>query len=248
MTRSRTPGSDFEPDSGFLTRWSRLKQASGVVENEAANENALGTGGSGENAGPSTGQDSAARPPTDADMPPVDSLTPDSDYTGFLSPGVSDALRKRALKKLFLSEVFNVRDGLDEYDDDFTQFEKLGDIVTADMRHQLEMQARREAEKRLQHEDRPALAGDTGDGGTDSGAPEAAPEADATGGHIAAGSEQDDTSANMAAAPAPVAEPGTHTTASAGPDAADHEDHDERRLAAVTDRANPATAEGSNHE
>ena len=243
MTRSRTPGSDLEPGSGFLARWSRLKQASGVDETEAANENALGTGGSGENAERSTGQGSIARVPTDADMPPVDSLTPDSDYSGFLSPGVSDALRKRALRKLFQSEVFNVRDGLDDYDDDFTQFEKLGDIVTADMRHQLEMQARREAEKRLQHDDRPALAGDTGDGGSDNGAP----EAEAAGGHIAAGSDHDDAPAELPAAPAPVAETGTDA-ASARPDAADHEDHHERQRTAVTDRANPAAAGGSNHE
>ena len=38
--------------------------------------------------------------PGDADMPPIESLDAESDYTGFLSPGVSDALRQAALRKL----------------------------------------------------------------------------------------------------------------------------------------------------
>ncbi|MCB1775652.1 MAG: DUF3306 domain-containing protein, partial [Gammaproteobacteria bacterium] len=77
-----------------------------------------------------------ARPPlTDADMPPIESLSADSDYTGFLSEQVSEALRKAALRKLFHSATFNVTDGLDDYTDDFTTFKALGDIVTADMRH-----------------------------------------------------------------------------------------------------------------
>ena len=85
----------------------------------------------------------AERLPTDADMPPLDTLTEDSDYSGFLSPRVSEALRKQALRKLFQSPGFNIRDGLDDYDDDFTTFTELGDIVTADMQHQLDMEAKR---------------------------------------------------------------------------------------------------------
>ncbi|MBF2761421.1 MAG: DUF3306 domain-containing protein [Ectothiorhodospiraceae bacterium AqS1] len=80
---------------------------------------------------------------TDADMPPIESLNEHSDYSGFLSPGVSEELRRRALRKLFLSAAFNVRDGLDDYDDDFTSFEALGDMVTADMKHQMEAEAER---------------------------------------------------------------------------------------------------------
>ena len=79
----------------------------------------------------------------DDDMPPLESLDESSDYSGFLSPGVSEGLRRRALRKLFTSAVFNVPDGLDDYDDDFTSFAALGDIVTADMRHQAEAEAER---------------------------------------------------------------------------------------------------------
>ena len=111
---------------------------------------------------------------TDQDMPSLDSLGEDSDYSGFLSPGVSEALRRRALRKLFTSAVFNVPDGLDDYDDDFTSFQALGDIVTSDMRHQAEMEAERAKQARADAEpasgdedesgeagdERPATAGD----------------------------------------------------------------------------------------
>ena len=71
----------------------------------------------------------------------------DSDYSGFLSQGVSEELRNKALRKLFLSPQFNVVDGLDDYCEDFTSFELLGDVITADMRHELEMEAERAKEK-----------------------------------------------------------------------------------------------------
>jgi len=77
---------------------------------------------------------------TDADMPDIESLTEESDFSGFMSSGVSDELRNLALRKLFRAPVFNIRDGLDEYDEDYTYFEKLGDIVTCDMKHQIEVQ------------------------------------------------------------------------------------------------------------
>ncbi len=62
------------------------------------------------------------------------------------SPEVSEKLRKVALRKLFHGAAFNVRDGLCEYDEDYTSFEPLGDIVTADMRHQQEMLERKARE------------------------------------------------------------------------------------------------------
>ena len=41
-------------------------------------------------------------------------------------------------------------DGLDDYDDDFTAFEALGDLVTADMRHERAREAERLAEERAE--------------------------------------------------------------------------------------------------
>ena len=116
----------------FLSRWSRRKHETRQQQElaETASES-------------SPEKVDITTLPTDADMPPVESLTEDSDYSGFLSPKVSEALRKQALQKLFHSTGFNVCDGLDDYDEDFTQFAKLGDIITADMKHQLDMEAQR---------------------------------------------------------------------------------------------------------
>jgi hypothetical protein len=83
---------------------------------------------------------------TDADMPDIETLNFESDFSGFLSEKVSRGLRRQALRKLFHSAELNVVDGLDEYAEDFTSFAPLGDIVTADMRHMIEVEARKKAE------------------------------------------------------------------------------------------------------
>ena len=84
---------------------------------------------------------------TDADMPEIESLDESSDFSMFMSSGVSDKLRNLALRKMFHVPAFNIRDGLDEYDEDYTYFEKLGDIVTCDMKHQIEMQEKKKQEE-----------------------------------------------------------------------------------------------------
>lgn len=84
---------------------------------------------------------------TDEDMPPIESLNEDSDFSLFMSSGVSDKLRNLALRKMFHVPAFNIRDGLDDYDEDYTYFEKLGDIVTCDMKHQIEMQEKKKQEE-----------------------------------------------------------------------------------------------------
>ena len=120
-----------------LSRWSRRKleadQLTPAVE-ESISPEALTVAGTEE-------IDAAEKPVlTDADMPDIESLNEDSDFSGFMSAGVSDKLRNLALRKLFQAPIFNIRDGLDEYDEDYTHFEKLGDIVTCDMKHEIEMQ------------------------------------------------------------------------------------------------------------
>jgi hypothetical protein len=62
---------------------------------------------------------------------------------GFFSPKVSQAVKKAALRKFFHNPAFNVVDGLDDYDDDFRSFAALGDIVTSDMRGQMDREAER---------------------------------------------------------------------------------------------------------
>jgi hypothetical protein len=131
-----------------LSRWSRRKLE--ADELESAIEESVSPNGEIDQTLPATEEVDAVEKPllTDADMPDIESLDEDSDFSGFMSTGVSDELRNLALRKLFKAPVFNIRDGLDEYDEDYTYFEKLGDIVTCDMKHQIEMQEQklREAE------------------------------------------------------------------------------------------------------
>ncbi|MGQ7248320.1 DUF3306 domain-containing protein [Halomonas sp. V046] len=54
-----------------------------------------------------------------AELPDPDSLAAGSDIRAYLAPGVGEAIRKRALRRLFSAERYGVRDGLDDYDDDF---------------------------------------------------------------------------------------------------------------------------------
>lgn len=127
-----------DPDEGFLSRWSRRKrQARSLADDElpavpAPVEPAVEL------------REEDERPAlTDAELPPLETLDENSDYSGFLSPEVSDALRQRALRKLFSSNKFQFRDGLDDYDEDYRSFEPLRGVLTADMRHRLEVESER---------------------------------------------------------------------------------------------------------
>jgi hypothetical protein len=118
----------------FLARWSRRK-ASTRVQEETEHVAAKLTD---ETSDPAP---QAMAEKTDADMPPVESLDADSDYTQFLSPKVSERLRRAALRKLFHLPRYNVMDGLDTYIADCRHYTPLGDTITADMRHEMERQA-----------------------------------------------------------------------------------------------------------
>ncbi|MGH8503874.1 MAG: DUF3306 domain-containing protein [Gammaproteobacteria bacterium] len=129
--------------AGFVGRWSRRKRDARAAERKA--DNAAQPSSADRDRAPGMADppaiEASDRPaddqPTDADLPPLDSLGADSDYSGFLSPRVGAQLKRLALRKLFHSSKFNVRDPLDSEAGDFTRFEPLGDAVTADMRHQL---------------------------------------------------------------------------------------------------------------
>lgn len=70
----------------------------------------------------------------DAQLPDPDTLEPDSDFKSFLQSGVSPELKRRALRRMFTAEHFNVRDGLDDYDQDFSKMRKLSSETTAQLR------------------------------------------------------------------------------------------------------------------
>jgi hypothetical protein len=127
-----TETEEAERGQGLLARWSQRKlegETGAATPSEAPEPAEVASVGTPE---------SLEAALTDADMPPLESLGEDSDYRGFLSPKVSEALRKAALRKLFRQSRFNAVDGLDDYAEDYTSFEPLGDLVTHEMRRMLE--------------------------------------------------------------------------------------------------------------
>ena len=59
--------------------------------------------------------------PEAAPLPPVDTLTFESDYSAFMQPKIAEETKRAALRKLFSDPSFNVMDGLDIYVGDYTQ-------------------------------------------------------------------------------------------------------------------------------
>ena len=54
-------------------------------------------------------------------LPPLESLTIDSDFSPFMQPGVDETVKRAALRKLLRDPRFNVMDGLDVYIDDYSK-------------------------------------------------------------------------------------------------------------------------------
>lgn len=96
-------------DEPFLSRWSRLKR-----EKPAEQESAPDAG-------------DAPAP----ELPPVESLTPESDFKAFMQPKVKDALRRVALKKLFSDPHFNAPDVFEPFSGDWTVGEPIPEEMLA---------------------------------------------------------------------------------------------------------------------
>jgi len=106
-------------DEGFLRRWSRLKSAPEQARAEPLAERAEP---------PPACEDGAIEPSAKTPPPPpIESLTPESDFTPFMQSDVDPALRRGALRKLFEDPRFNVMDGLDVYIDDYSKPDPLPD-------------------------------------------------------------------------------------------------------------------------
>ena len=87
----------------FLSRWSRMKREEPVEKK--------------------------IEPATPAPaLPAVESMTPESDFAGFMHPKVKDELRRLALKKLFSDPHFNVPDPFEPFSGDWT-----GEALTPDL-------------------------------------------------------------------------------------------------------------------
>lgn len=92
----------------FLSRWSRLKREEALKVEEAAA------------APPAQAQEEAAPP-----LPPVEELTPESDFTPFMHAKVPLATRRAALKKLFADPQFGLPDQYEAYSEDWTIGERI---------------------------------------------------------------------------------------------------------------------------
>jgi len=97
----------------FLRRWSRRKTAARQVPSDPEAQTPQPAAAD----APPAGTDPGAE--AEPGLPPLDLLGENSDVSGFLSPRVSEELRRLALRKLFHSPKFNLRDGLDDYDEDY---------------------------------------------------------------------------------------------------------------------------------
>jgi len=88
----------------FFSRWSRMKREQ-----------------------PAEKKDDAPAPA----LPPVESLTPESDFAGFMHPKVKEELRRLALKKLFSDPHFNLPDPFEAYSGDWTGGEAISPELLA---------------------------------------------------------------------------------------------------------------------
>lgn len=126
-----------ETETGFLSRWSRRKQA---VRDGDLSDDALGDalGDAEDTAGENDGEPArsaelraeAARVEQEnreaAEAVDLEALSFDSDYSVFLKKGVSTDLKNAALRKLWRSNpVLACVDGLNDYDEDFRTVQTL---------------------------------------------------------------------------------------------------------------------------
>ena len=106
-----------EKKEAFLDRWSRLKQKSA---------------------------DEAAAPPVErkeeppaaaAPLPPVEQLTPESDFKPFMDPRVAAETRRDALKKLFTDPHFTTVDPFEPYSVDLTAENPIPEQMLKSLNH-----------------------------------------------------------------------------------------------------------------
>ena len=108
----------------FLSRWSRRKLAAKATPAAAAPPAAdvvPAQQGTQSAAQPGAQMAVCAESSAPAPLPPVESLTLESDFTPFMRSGVDPLLRQQALRTLFRDPRFNIQDGLDVYIADFSQ-------------------------------------------------------------------------------------------------------------------------------
>ena len=144
---------------GFLDRWSRRKLAAAgkalLADTPVPGEAPAAEPGGQDGlvpAGPrpalaaEAGAETASPSAVEAQLPAVEGLTLASDFTAFLKDEVSEALRRKALQKLFADPHFNRMDGLDIYIDDYSLPDPLPPEAMAKLKSAREWLMANEAE------------------------------------------------------------------------------------------------------
>ncbi len=122
-----------------MSRWARLKQENRISAADASPVEEITT----QNAVVESEQ-AEAEVLSEADLPDIETLDADSDFSVFLRDGVPEHLKKLALRKLWASDpVFANLDGLNDYDEDFSIFVPLAKEVVKEVQ---EMMARNREE------------------------------------------------------------------------------------------------------
>jgi hypothetical protein len=110
----------------FLGRWSRRKRAikersEPAAPEERATAAAPPTAGDAATDETGGGDTRDTGPATPTDLPDPETLDETADFSVFLREGVPEALRRQALRRLWrLNPVFANLDGLNDYDEDYT--------------------------------------------------------------------------------------------------------------------------------
>ncbi len=110
-----------DPEDPFLARWSRRKRARDA-ESEHPDTDARTDAPADDKPPADAAEPGAAEPGTvEEELPDIDSLDKTSDFTVFLKEGVPEAIRRKALRRLWRTDpVLANLDGLNDYDEDFS--------------------------------------------------------------------------------------------------------------------------------
>ncbi len=120
-------------EDGLISRWSKRKRAAATDEERKPQNEAdpdPGAAAAPDEESVPQAEESEADILARFNLPDPDSLGPGDDYKGFMQAGVPDAIRRRALRKLWTSNpVLANLDGLNDYDEDFTSPEETAAVL-----------------------------------------------------------------------------------------------------------------------
>ncbi len=126
----------------FLQRWSAKKRGEWIDETEEIREDVTQSDSELFSSEPSFSDatehgespDDADTLPPPATMDDVENLQEGDSAAVFLAKGVSSEVKKAALRKLFRSDAYNVLDGMNDYDLDYSNTANLAADVAANLR------------------------------------------------------------------------------------------------------------------